>query len=410
MFTAHKIALDATNKQLTYFARAAGCSRKAYNWALDEWQKQYSLHKEDPTNNPKPNEAALRRTLNSVKKELFPWMSEVTKCAPQSAIMNLGKAYKNFWAGRAKYPSRRKKGRHDSFTVDNTQFTIEGSRIKIPRLGWVRMCEPLRFDGKILSATISKNGGRWFVSVTVDVDVPEPQLSYPNNQRAVGVDLGITALATLSTGEKILGPKPHKALMQRMKRLNQSLSRKKKFSANWKKAKLKLQQLHASIGNIRKDSLHKLTTDLTRRFNVIGIENLNVKGMLRNHKLARSIADMGFFEFKRQLTYKAARNGGLIVQASTWFPSSKTCSGCGNKVDKLPLNVREWVCPICGSFHDRDINAALNLKEMAVSFTVTACGEGSSGLRERADETTLSEAGTRQQLFEQVSACMNRNV
>jgi len=378
MLTAHKIALDPNKVQATYFARAAGTARFAYNWALAEWGRQYEAWKLD-NSQPKPSQMALRRQLNGIKGEQFPWMQEVTKNAPQMAIIQLGAAFKNFFAGRAKYPKFKKKGLHDRFSLTNDQFSIDGSRIRIPGLGWVRMCETLRFPGKIMSATVSRVADRWFVSITVDTpnDLPLPKAK---NQGAVGVDLGVSALATLSTGEIIVGPKAHKTLLCRLQRLSRGVSRKVKGSENRKKAKAKLARLHARIGNLRKDGLHQLTTDLTRRFHTIGIEDLNVKGMVKNRRLARAVADMGFFEFRRQLEYKAAQRGAMIVVADRWYPSSKTCSDCGHKLDQLPLAVREWVCPECGSIHDRDVNAAINLRNLAVSSTVSACGEEGSGL------------------------------
>jgi len=299
-------------------------------------------------------------------------MTEVTKNAPQMAIMQLGVAFKNFFAGRACYPKFRKKGVRDRFTVTNDQLQIEGKRVRIPVLGWVRMRESLRFSGKILSATLSRVADRWFVSITIDTPEHLPQAK---NHGAVGVDLGLRTLATLSTGEKIVGPKAHKALLGRLRRLSRSLSRKVKGSANRNKARAKLAKLHARIANVRADSLHQLTTDLTRRFSVIGIEDLNVSGMVRNCRLSRAVSDMGFFEFRRQLNYKAARLGGVVFVADRWFPSSKTCSCCGYQIDELPLKVREWVCPECAVVHDRDENAAINLKVLAESSSVSACGE-----------------------------------
>lgn len=392
MIVAHKIALDPNNKQATYFARAAGTARFAYNWALEQWGKQYEAWKADNTL-PKPSEAALRRQLNAIKRERFPWMLEVTKCAPQQAIIQLGQAFQNFFAGRARYPQPRKKGVDDRFTLTNDQFTVEGCRIRIPKLGWVRMREPLRFSGKILSATVSRVADRWFVSITVETTDDSP-LPKAENQGAVGVDLGVSELATLSTGEKIAGPKPHKALLARLRRLSRSLSRKQKGSANRRKAKAKLARLHARIANIRRDALHKLTTDLTRRFHTIGIEDLNVRGMVKNRCLARSIADMGFFEFRRQLEYKATMRGSVVVVADRWFASSKTCSACGSVQEAMPLSVRQWICPDCGTRHDRDLNAAINLKNMAVSSTVTACGEEGAG---RARKSAVKPASVKQE-------------
>lgn len=392
MLISHRIALDPNDAQATYFARAAGTARFAYNWALAEWKRQYEAWKSD-NSQQKPSQAALRRQLNAVKREQFPWMLEVTKNAPQMAIIQLGDAFKNFFAGRAKYPQFRKKGVHDRFTLTNDQFSIDGCRIRIPNLGWVRMRESLRFAGKVMSATISRVADRWFVSITVDT-VDDSHLPKAENQGAVGVDLGVSALATLSTGETIDGPKPHKALLARLQRLSRSLSRKQKGSANRKKAKGKLAKLHARIANIRSDALHQLTTHLTRRFHTIGIEDLNVRGMVKNRHLARSIADMGFFELRRQLEYKAAMRGGQVVVANRFYPSSKTCSGCGHRLEALSLGVREWTCPACATHHDRDVNAAVNLKNMAVSSTVSACGEEGAG---RARKSAVKPTSVKQE-------------
>lgn len=378
MILAHKIALSPNNQQATYFVRAAGTARFAYNWALDQWQQQYRDWKED-NSRPKPSQTALRRQLNAIKQEQFPWMQEVTKNAPQMAIIQLGEAFKNFFAGRARYPRFRRKGVHDRFTLTNDQFRVEGRRIHIPILGWVRMRESVRFDGKILSATVSRVADRWFVSFAVDV--PDTRHLPPSeNQGAVGVDLGVAALATLSTGESVPGPKAHTALLKRLRRLSRSLSRKQKGSANREKARRKLARLHARIANIRADAMHKFTSDLTRRFHTIGIEDLNVSGMMSNRHLARSIADMSFQEFRRQLDYKAEMRGGRVVVADRWFPSSKTCSGCGARNERLSLSVRQWTCSGCGERHDRDVNAAINLKHYAVSSTVSACGGEGAGL------------------------------
>jgi putative transposase len=378
MIISHKIRLDPNNKQATYFVKAAGTARFAYNWALAEWQTQYAAWKDD-NNLPKPSQFSLRKQLNALKREQFPWMLEVTKNAPQMAIIQLGVAFKNFFAGRAKYPQFKKKGKsRDSFTLTNDQFAIDACRIRIPHLGSVRMRETLRFSGKILSATISRTADQWFASITVDTD--SNHLPPAENQGVVGVDLGVSALATLSTGEVVAGAKPHTALLSRLQRLSRSVSRKVKGSANRTKAKAKLAKLHARIANIRKDTLHQLTTDLTRRFALIGIEDLNVSGMVKNRHLSRAISDMGFFEFRRQLEYKAEMRGGVVVVADRFFASSKTCSACGHKIKKLPLSIRQWTCPTCGTSHDRDVNAAINLANYAVSYTVSACGGEGAGL------------------------------
>lgn len=378
MLIAHKIGLNPNNVQATHFARAAGTARFAYNWALAEWQRQYEVCKLDATS-PKPSQMALRRQLNSIKAEQYPWMLDVTKNAPQMAIIQLGVAFKNFFAGRAKHPKFKKKGLHDSFSLTNDQFSVDESRIRIPNLGWVRMREALRFTGKIMSATVSRVADKWFVSITVETSNETP-LTQAKNQGVVGVDLGVSALATLSSGEIITGAKSHKALLSRLQRLSRGLSRKVKGSENRKKAKSKLARLHAKISNIRKDALHQLTTSLSSQFHTIGIEDLNVKGMVRNRHLSRAVSDMGFFEFRRQLTYKVAQRGGVVFVADRWYPSSKTCSSCGYRLESLPLSVRDWACPACRSQHDRDVNAAINLRNMAVSSTVSVCGEEGSGV------------------------------
>jgi len=382
MIIAHKIALDPNDRQATDFARACGTARFCDNWALAEWQRQYAARKDDPSL-PAPSEAALRRLLNRLKAEPFPWMTEVTKNVPQQAIKNLGAAFKRFFAGQGKYPRFKKKGVHDSFRADPGPdknhphaVAVSGKHVKLPVIGWVRMKEPLRFSGKVMSAVVSRTADQWFVSLTVEVPDAIP---HRENQAVVGVDLGVKALATLSDGRTFDGPKALRSTLARLKRLSRSLSRKVKGSANQAKAKAKIARLHARISNIRKDSLHKLTTALVRRFTVIGIEDLNVRGMMANGKLARSIADMGFHEFRRQLDYKAAMTGSRVVVADRWYPSSKTCSDCGHLVETLPLSVREWDCPACGAHHDRDVNAARNLEKMAASSAVTACGEDGSG-------------------------------
>jgi putative transposase len=381
MIISHKIALEPREAQRSYFARACGTARFAYNWALAEWKQQYLAGE-------KPSEGSLRRKLNSIKDEQFPWMREVTKNAPQQAIRNLGTAFKNFFAGTGKYPRFKKKGQHDSFRADNGQdkqhpdaVEVNGKRVKLPVIGWVKMREVLRFDGKIKSAVVSRTADRWFVSLTVEIEHVAP---IRKNHAVVGVDLGIKALATLSDDTPpIDSPKALRRNLNRLQRLSRSLSRKVKGSANHLKAKAKLARLHARIANIRNDALHKLTTDLVKRFDTIGIEDLNVRGMMANRHLARAIADVGMSEFRRQLTYKATMHGTRIVVADRWFPSSKRCSNCGHLHADLTLSDREWRCEACGLLHQRDRNSAINLKNFAAGLcgdtaefeAVTACGE-----------------------------------
>ena len=369
VYMAFKTKLDANNVQANYFARACGVARFAYNWGLEEWGKQYQEHLQDKTK-PLPNEASLRKQLNAIKKTEFPFMLEVTKYAVQFGIQQLGKAFDNFFSNpqHFQYPKKRKKYVKDSFSIGNDQFQLnkKQNKIKIPKLGWVKMTETfntnntVKFD-KFISATISRRADYWYLSICYRC-VKTSTLN-PNQDKVVGVDLGVSALATLSTGEKIVGAKPLKHLLTKLRKLSRNLSRKQKGSNNWRKAKTKLARLHLKISNIRKNCLHKLTSYLAKNFNHVVIEDLNVKGMMKNHKLSRSIADMGFFEFKRQLIYKLELYNGQLTIVDRWFPSSKLCStsGCDFKADKMPLSVREWTCPQCKTKHDRDVNAAINL-------------------------------------------------
>ncbi|OBX79961.1 transposase [Moraxella atlantae] len=369
----HIIRLDPTDKQATYFAKACGVARLAYNWALAEWQTQYQADKAyrddclakgieiDSTKLNKPSQGKLRKQLNAIKRTQFPFMLEVTKCSPQLAIMQLGNAFKRFFKGEAKYPQFRKKGVDDRFSLSNDQFRIDQNRIKIPKLGWVKMRENLRHTGKILSAKVFKRGENWFVSIAVELETITNHL--PKTGKAVGIDLGITDLAVLSDGTKIQAPKPLKQQLQKLKRLSKQLSRKQKGSNNRAKAKTKLSRLHAKISNIRQDFSHKLTTQLVKDYDVICIENLNVKGMVQNRKLSRAISDLGFYEFKRQLIYKANQWDKVVKEVDRFYPSSKTCSNCGFIMAKadLTLNVRNWQCPSCHKQHDRDVNASINI-------------------------------------------------
>jgi putative transposase len=298
-------------------------------------------------------------------------MLEVTKCAPQLAIKNdLNNAFRNFFEKRAGYPQFHKKGIHDSFSISNDQFEISGMKVWIPLLGWVNMAEGLRFSGKVIGAAVSRRADKWFISI--QVEMPDIETAHTSESQAVGVDLGVKALATLSDGAVVPGAKATRQCGQKLRRLNKELSRRQGArkgeakSKNFIKTKRKISRLHAKIADIRADETHKLTTMLTQKYGIIGIEDLNVKGMMSNHNLARSIADMSFFEFRRQLEYKAAATGSHIVVADRWFASSKTCHFCGCKYEDMDLSVREWTCDVCGTRHDRDLNAATNLRDYAI--------------------------------------------
>lgn len=378
MTLAHRIRLVPNVEQEVYFRKACGVARFAYNWALAEWKRRHAAGE-------KPSEIALRKALNALKHEQFPWMREVTKNAPQQAIKNLGKAYANFFAKRGRYPQFKKKGKsRDAFRADNgcdaqhpNAVLVNGKRVNLPVIGWVKMREEVRFAGKIVSVMISREADAWYASFTIETYY-EPEAHALTN--TVGVDLGVTTLATPSIGEKTPAPKPLRRNLEKLKRLARALSRKQRGSKNRAKAKTTLARLHSRIAHIRGDALHKLTTTLARNAATIVIEDLNVEGMLANRYLSRAIADLGFFEFRRQLKYKTAMTGGALIVADRWYPSSKQCSGCGAKNESLALRERTWTCVSCGASHDRDTNAAMNLARYPESWAGSACGaEGAGG-------------------------------
>lgn len=376
MLRVHKIALDPNNVQETFFKKAAGGARFAFNWALEQWDKMR-------WSGEKPNEAALRREFNAIKAEEFPFFLEIPKTVPQQATKNLGAAFNRFFnnvkqgrrTGSKKNPYGRpqfkKRGQHDSFRMDNgppsqgvDAVKMDGCRLYLPKLGWVRMRERVRFQGWIKSAVISRVADRWFVSLTIDV---EDHVLPRKSHGVVGVDLGIKTLAMLSNGEAVPGPKPLKGLLKKLARFQRSLARKGKGSANYGKLKAKIARLHARMANLRCEALHQLSHRLASGFALIGIENLNVSGMLKNGTLSRAIADMGFYELRRQLTYKVARYGGRLIVVDRWLPSSKACSGCGTIKETLLLSARTYDCAHCGLVIDRDLNAALNIETAASS-------------------------------------------
>lgn len=387
MLRVHKIKLNPNKAQEVYFARACGVARHAYNWALAEWKRQYEAGE-------KPSEAALRRQYNATKLVEFPWALEVTKCAPQQAIKNAGTAYKNFFARLKKgasgrktgYPKFKKKGVRDSFRADNgpqkkgeSAVPVDGRHIKLPVIGWIRMRERVRFAGCIQATTISRAADGWYIAVLVETD---DRLEAVANLGAVGVDLGLKTFATLSTGEIVTGPKPHRAFSVRLRRLNKSLSRKTKGGANFRKAKTKLSKLHKRIADIRQDAIHKLSNRLATQFSVIGIEDLAVSGIVRNCHLARSVSDAGMREFRTQVEYKSAMTGAFVYTHPRYARSTKVCSGCGQLHDEIVLGVDTLHCD-CGLSIDRDLNAALILKT-AASSAVAACGEFGSGVAKAA--------------------------
>jgi putative transposase len=376
-----------------YFTRAAGVARKAYNWGLFEWQRQYEAGK-------KPNWISVNRELNAIKRDEFPYMLEVTKAAPQYAIRNLGRAYDAFFRRlkngdkKVGYPRPHKKGLHDSFVATNgpgdsgsDAARIVDKRITLPRTGSVRMAERLRFSGRVLQVTISRTADKWYAAIRVDTEAITKER---NNHGSVGVDLGVTRMAVLSDGTEYDAPSPLKKLKRKERRLNKDLARTKRYrsedgrrrdSENRKKAKLRLARLHQKIRNIRQDAIHKATTEIVLNNKVVVLEDLNVAGMRSSHRIARGMDDVSMGEFRRQLQYKAGWYGTEVILADRFFPSSKTCAKCGTVKNDLRRDQRVFRCDHCGHTENRDINAAINLRKLAVSSTESqnACGEDGAG-------------------------------
>jgi putative transposase len=368
---AYKTELDLNNVQQTACARHAGAARYAYNWGLARKKEAFS------TGAKTLSAIDLHRELNVLKKTELPWMYEVSKCAPQESLRDLDKAFTNFFrrvqekkAGKkvaVGFPRfKSKKNGLGSFRLTGAIHVFKKS-IQLPRLGLLRLKERgyLPTCGMhILSATVSEKAGRWFVSLQVDLEVPDP---VPEARPAAGVDLGINRMAQVSDGMIFENPRALKGALTKLKRLQRVVSRRQKGSANRKKSVRQLARAHSRVANIRKDALHKVTTMLTKTKSSIVLENLNVSGMLRNHHLAQAIADVGMYEFRRQMQYKGAWYGCEVLLADRFYPSTKRCSKCGQVKPEMSLGEREYRCDYCSLVIDRDLNAALNLKQFLYS-------------------------------------------
>ena len=372
---AYRYELDPNNSQRTSLLQHAGVARFAYNWGLEQRIKQY---KENQGQDRFTDALKQHKLLTSLKKTEFPWMYNCSKCAPQEALRDLHRAFRNLIQGRKTgrkvgFPRFKRKGARDSFRLYGI-IRIKGRRLQLPGLGKIRIKEKRMnyCSGKILSVTVRRRADRWFVSITVEEEIPNPK---PNGGKAVGVDLGLRTLATLSDGTTFSNPHALGRHLKKLRRLSKSLSRKKRGSRNHEKARIQLAGLYLRISNIRQDTLHKVTTYLAKNHSKIVIENLGVSGLLKNRRLSRAIADVGMYEFRRQIEYKCKWYGAQIVVVPRLYPSSKICSSCGHKKKELSLAEREYYCEACGVRIDRNLNAALNLVAVSLPETLTACGE-----------------------------------
>lgn len=357
MLLGFKTELKLNNKQRTLLAKHTGVARDAYNWGLGLTKEILDHNKANPDNRIKfPSAIDLHKWLVAIRKVEKPWYYEVSKCAPQYALRALREAWDRCFKKTSGVPQLKKKGKNDSFTLDGTIKVVDHDKIQVPVIGKLKTYERLHQGVKPKSVTISRQADKWFISYKLEI---EP--SQANSSAVVGVDLGILRFATLSTGEQLDSPMPLKKLGNKLAKLQWRNRNKEKFSKNWQKAQTGIARLHSHIANVRKDFIHKITTKLVSENQAIVIEDLNVSGMMTNNKLAKAIADCGFYEFRRHLDYKTKLYGSELVVAEQWFASSKICNNCGCKKESLLLSERTFKCNNCGFEVDRDWNASLNL-------------------------------------------------
>ncbi len=338
------------------FSKAAGCARLAYNWGLEHFNSILQA-------GGKPNWMQSQKAFVALIPTKFPFLRDVPSAAYYQPFRHLNQAFRRFRSGIARRPVFKSKHRETpSFKVVKVRFT-EG-HVVIPVIGAVRIHEPPRFQGRIVSATVRADADRWLISVLFEMPArtSEPP---PSTHEVVGIDLGLRAFATLSTGRVFHAPKPLKTHLRRLRRHQRSLSRRQKGSRRYQRARIRVARLHRRIRNIRTNFLHTLSTSIVREHQTIVIEDLHVRGMLRNHRLAQAISDASWSEFLRQLTYKSVDHGRTLLQAGRFIPTSKRCSRCQGHHGGLTLSDTVFQCPHCGYRCDRDVNAAQNLHTLA---------------------------------------------
>lgn len=373
---AYRVELDPNNVQRTMFRRHAGAVRFIYNWGLKTLTR-YETRKASLQPGEKVKGALkpldLQARLPILKVTEFPWLRDVTAQCLQQSLRHLDAAFKGFFrrvkaGGKPGYPKFKKRGVRDSFQfVQNVKIT--GTHVRLPKIGNVRLKQRgyIPTDLQPRTVTIRECAGRWFA--TVLVDAPTPQKVVPTGE-IIGVDLGIKTLATLSDGTTYSNPKHLEHTQRKLTHLQKRLARQQKGSRRRAKTKARVAKVHVRIANQRADVLHKMTTEVvrTKRPTAVVIEDLNVSGMVKNHRLARSVSSASFAEIRRQFTYKCEWYGVQLVIADRFYPSSKTCSSCGNVRDTLSLSERIYMCDRCGHTQDRDLNASLNLRGWGVRF------------------------------------------
>jgi putative transposase len=365
---AYRYRFYPTDQQTRLLVRTFGCVRFVYNWALRLRRDVYSQEQKYISYR---ETSALLTALK--QQEDYQWLHEVS-CVPlQQALRHLDHAFRNFFAGRAEYPVFKKKRQEQSAEYTASAFTWDGTRLTLAKTDApldIRWSRPLPYGCKPTTVTVTKDtANRYFVSFVVEEDIKQ----LPVNNSMIGLDLGLTSMVVLSTGESVGNPKYFHKDEKKLAKAQRRLAKKKRGSKNREKARLKVARIHARIADRRRDYQHKLSTRIVRENQVVCVESLAVKNLVKNHSLAKSISDVGWGEFVRQLEYKARWFGRTLVKIDRWYPSSKRCNHCGHVLDSLTLDERFWTCPACSTLHDRDSNAARNV--LAEGLSVLASGE-----------------------------------